>query len=138
MANIPIPSQNQTFVTLSRRDDLLLFMILLACMLILTGYRLRVYFQVTVMEVSVIRFAPNGVKEVLPTPRQFQRIPIPVKPPPVVLEMLERRIRRYMHSSSLLTKAEPGTRFEWQIRYAFNSTRLDSQRVLVFETDDVH
>jgi hypothetical protein len=130
--------QNQTFVTMSRRGDLILFFFLLACMLVLTSYRLRVYFQITVLEVSVTRFAPSGVKEVLPTPRQFQRMPIAVNPPQVVLEMLERRIREYMYSSSLLSKAEPGTRFEWQIHYALNSVRLDKHRVLVFKSDGVN
>jgi hypothetical protein len=107
-------------------------------MLILPSYRLRVYFQITVVEVSVTRFTPNGVKDVLPTPMQFRRMPIALSPPSNVLDLLDRRIRSYMHSSSLLSKAEPGTRFEWQIRYAFNSTRLDRRRVLVFKTDEVN
>ena len=138
MSEIPVPLQIYTFVTRSRQGDLLLVFLLLACMLILTCYRLRVYFQVTVVEVSVIRVAPNGGQERLPTPKQFRRMPIAVQPPPVVLDVLERRIRTYMDSSSLLSKAEPGTRFKWLIRYAFNSIHLDSQRVLLFKTDEVN
>lgn len=138
MTEKSISSQKQTFVTASRLGDLLLVFLLLACMLILTCYRLRVYFQVTVVEVSVIRLAPDGGQERSPTPKQFRRMPIAVLPPPVVLDVLERRIRAYMDSSSLLSEAEPGTRFKWLIRYAFNSIHLDSQRVLLFKTDEPH
>ena len=137
MPEISIPSQNQTFVTVSHWCDLVIFLLLVG-LIIVTSYRLRVYFRVTVVEVSLIRIAPNGIRQVLPTPKQFRRMWSATEPTRVALDLLERNINEYMYKSSLLSHAEPGTRFDWLIRYAFNSTLLDKQLVLVFETDESH
>jgi hypothetical protein len=65
-----------TFVTGSRRRDLLVFL-LLACLIVATSYRLRVYYQVTVVKVNVFQITPDGISRVLPTPEEFHRIWIP-------------------------------------------------------------
>ncbi len=129
-----ISSPARTFVIGSRRRDYLLFL-LLACFVVITSYRLRVYFRVTVAEVSVVRVASDGTRQTLPTPEQCSRLWSATLPSPVFLERLEHCIRMYMHESLLLRQAESGTRFEWVIRYAYNSTRLDQQRVIVFAAD---
>ena len=129
-----VSSLTRTFVTGSRRGDLLLFLSL-AFLAVAAGYRLRVYFQVTMAEVSVIRVASDGARQMLPTPKQCRRLRSATLPPPVFLERLEHCIRTYMHESPLLRQAESGTRFEWVIRYAYNSMRLDQQRVIVFAAD---
>jgi len=123
-----------TFVTGSRQYDLLIF-IVLACFVIVTSYRLRVYYQVTVFEVSVVRVDPEGARRVLQTPEQFRKMSS-VDKPSKVIPSLESGIREYVsnHSSSLQT--EPGTRLEWIIRYSFNSGLLNQQRVIVFDSDN--
>ena len=129
-----ISSPAQTFVTGSRRRDVLVFLSLM-CFVLATSYRLRVYFRVTVAEVSVVRVASDGTRQVLPTPEQCRRLWAATQPPVAFLERLELCIRTYMRDSSLLRQAEPGSRFEWIIRYAFNSPRLDHQQVIVFKAD---
>jgi len=122
------------FVTGSRRGDILLFLFL-ACLVIATSYRLRVYYQVTVFEVSVVRVDPDGTSRALQTPEQFQKM-WSVDKPSKVVPGLESGIRAYMsnHSSSLQTQS--GTRLEWTIRYSFNSRLLNQQRVIVFDSDN--
>jgi hypothetical protein len=112
-----------------------LIFLLLVCFVLATSYRLRVYFRVTVAEVSVVRVASDGTHQVLPTPEQCRRLWWATQPPAVFLERLEHCIRTYMHESPLLFHTEPGARVEWVIRCAFNSTRLDQQRVIVFTAD---
>jgi hypothetical protein len=94
-----------------------------------------VYFQVTMAEVSVTRVASDGARQILPAPNQCRRLRSATLPTPVFLERLEQCIRTYMRESPLLGQAEPGTRFEWVIRYAHNSTRLDQRRVVVVAAD---
>jgi hypothetical protein len=107
----------------------------LACLVIATSYRLRVYYQVTVFEVSVVRVDPDGTSRALQTPEQFQKM-WSVDKPSKVVPGLESGIRAYMsnHSSSLQTQS--GTRLEWTIRYSFNSRLLNQQRVIVFDSDN--
>jgi hypothetical protein len=123
-----------TFVTGSRRYDLLIF-IVLACLVIATSYRLRVYYRVTVFEVSVVRVDPDGTRRALQTPEQFRKMSSADKPSKVI-PGLESGIREYVsnHSSSLQT--ESGTRLEWTIRYSFNSRLLNEKHVIVFDSDN--
>ena len=64
-------AKNWPTVTASPARDLVIFMALFAVMLLLSE-RLRVYYAVTVVDVTVARILPNGRLETLPTPRLCQ------------------------------------------------------------------
>jgi hypothetical protein len=125
----------RTFVTGSRRGDLLVFT-LLTCLVIATGYRLRAYFQVTVVDVSVVRVSPDGTRQTLPTPEQFRRTGLAAKPS-AAISKLERRIEKYMKNYPRLLQDKPVDRYEWIIRYSFNTTLLDREHVIVFRNNDL-
>lgn len=123
------------FVTGSRRGDLLVFT-LLASLVITTGYRLRVYFQVTVVDVSVVRVSHDGTRHELPTPEKFRRTGLVAKPP-VAISRLERRIEKYMKNYPRLRQGKPLDRYEWVIRYSFNTRLLNRKYVIVFRDNNL-
>ena len=131
---MPDSPHTKTFVTGSRRGDILLFLFL-ACLVLVTSYRLRVYFQVTVLKTSVFQISPDGSRRLLPTPDEFHQTWSPHEPS-TAISRLEAMISAYMRDLPLISKVKPGTRFEWVIRYSYNSRRLDHQHTIVFVTED--
>jgi hypothetical protein len=119
----------------SRRLDLLAFLLLAGLVVGSSFWRLRVYHQITVWEVSLTRVAPDGARQELPVPTRLRRLFAAGNVPSLALASLEGDIRRYMQSGQATEQAADDDRFEWRIRYAFNSTALDQQRLLVFEAD---
>jgi hypothetical protein len=136
-------------VTGARWSDLLLCL-LLACLIVGTSGRLRVYFRVFVAEVSVARVDADGRRHPLPTPEAFRRVGSPTPSPPAALERLVRRIESHASPSGVHTfHASPDAsgpdasrppraglphepRIVWTIRYSFDSARLDRTRVVAF------
>jgi hypothetical protein len=133
-ATSPRSTPHATFVTGSRRLDLVL-LAALAAVLLGSLPRLRVYYAVTLTEVHVVHVAPDGVRRELRTPEPFRQ-PRPGRmPPPALLAALEREIRAFMAGPEGRALA-PGGRVDWIIRWAYNSTRLDRQETLSFEVGD--
>jgi hypothetical protein len=125
--------EDLTTVTGSRRLDALAF-VFLACLIVATSYgRLRVYYQVTVWDLTLSRLTPDGTRQVLPTPGQLRRSFLATEAPESAIAGLERAIGAHMRSRELRASDHPGARYEWRIRYSHNNLSLDQQRVLVFE-----
>jgi hypothetical protein len=107
----------------------------LLCVLLLTSYRLRVYFRIMVMEVEATRINPDGSRLPLLIPPKFHRAlgVWATESPEVVLEYMAQHIRAYTRRTAVALRTEPGTRFEWVIRYSQHTTQVDQQRVLIVE-----
>jgi len=121
------------WVTGSRRLDYGLFFLILFLIFFFSWWRLRVYYQVIVAEVTVEEIAPGGGRRALPTPSEFDHPGNGYWPGESLLPRLSPKIQAYMNGSEWAQRAEPGTRFEWTIRWANNSTRLDHVDRLVWE-----
>jgi hypothetical protein len=119
----------------SHRLDLLAF-VLLACLVLALSYgRLRVYYQVTVWDVTLTRVASDGRREALPTPERFRRSFLATEAPESAIAGLERAIGSYVRSGELSPSGPQGARYEWLIRYSHNNVSLDQQRLFVFDVD---
>src|SRR5947209_19972058 len=116
-------TSNWPTVTASRGRDLVIFIVILVVMLLLSE-RLRVYFAVTVVDVTVTRILPNCREETLPTPRVFARPGGGFWRPEKVVDLVKPQIENYMRSSAWSSEAAAGTRFVWTIDR--KSTRLNS------------
>ena len=127
-------AKNWPTVTASPARDLVIFMALFAVMLLLSE-RLRVYYAVTVVDVTVARILPNGRLETLPTPLVFARPGEGYWRPEKVVDLVKPQIENYMRSSAWSSEAAAGTRFVWTIRWARNSTRLDQQYRYIWKAD---
>src|SRR5207249_4422337 len=127
-------AKNWPAVTASPARDLVIFMALFAVMLLLSE-RLRVYYAVTVVDVTVARILPNGREETLPTPGVFARPGGGFWSPEKVVDLVKPQIENYMRSSAWSSEAAAGTRFEWTTRWARNSTRLDQQYRYIWKAD---
>jgi hypothetical protein len=132
---MPDPDKTRVFVTHSRRGDLLVFL-LLAGLVLATAYRLRVYFHVTVVDVSIVRVSHDGTRQKLPTPEKFRRAGLVAKPP-MAISKLERRIEKYMKNYPPLRQGQPLDRYEWVIRYSFNTRLLDQKHVIFFSDNNL-
>jgi len=128
------PLKDESSITGSPARDLVLFT-LIACLIVITSFRLRVYYQVSVFQVHVTQISQDGSRKVLPTPKYFQRIGSSAHRPDVVLEKAKYQIRKYMRESAPFEDVAPGSSLEWDIRYAFNSTKLDQKFVMSFGPD---
>jgi hypothetical protein len=115
--------------------DLLAILVLASLVLGVSYWRLRVYHQVTVWEVSLTRMTPNEAPRPLAVPEQIRRSFSATLPPAQAIASLERDIRAYMRSGQVAQSGDAPSRFEWHIRYSFNTTNLDQERWLVFEAD---
>jgi hypothetical protein len=108
----------------------------LACLVIGSTYwRMRVYHQITVWELSLTAVAPDGARQALPTPDHLRQSFQATFDPEGALASLERDIRLYMQRQQATEQLGPDARFEWLIRYSHNSAALDQQRRLVFGAD---
>src|SRR5687768_13806526 len=92
------PFARPPLVTGSRRSDRLLFFSVLGVLIVLSP-ALRVYYQVTVAEVSVDRVPPDGRRVALETPPPFKQPGIGNWRGDVLISRLEPQIRQYMQRS---------------------------------------
>lgn len=127
-------ASTQIFVTPSKRVDLGIFALLLV-LSVVGSARLRVYYDVMVGDVHMVRILPDGARELLPTPARFRRVGGFISQEQLV-EELQQRITHYMHAVATRPVAAPGTRYEWTIRWSKDSLRLDNAQVLVFTADE--
>jgi hypothetical protein len=107
----------------------------LTLLVVLLAPTVRVYSRVTVAEVTLTRIDPDGTRQALPVPAEVwgdgrRRIAARQRPA-AMLQSQEALIRRFMATDPRPAASPPGTRFEWRIRYAENSTRLDRAVVIV-------
>jgi hypothetical protein len=104
-------------------------------LMMLLSQRLRVYYAVTVVDVTVARILPNGRLETLPTPRVLARPGGGYWSPARVVDLVKPQIDSYMRSSAWSAEA-PGTRLVWTVRWARNSTHLDDEYQYIWEAGD--
>jgi len=118
----------------SRRRDVVAF-VSLALLVVIAAPFLRVYYRVTVAEVTLTRIDPDGTRHRLAVPDEVwnarRRVVAGRQRPAAMLRSQEALIRRFMATDARLASSPPGTRFEWRIRYAENSTRLDRDALIV-------
>ena len=119
-------------LTGSRAVDVMIFIVVLGLMLA-AAPRLRVYFQVTMVEVSVVRIAPDGSRVELATPTAFKHVGDGYWRGDVLIERLKPQIDSYMKTSQWTQGAAPGTRFEWTVRWSDDSLKLDHSDRVVWE-----
>ena len=115
---------NIRLITRSRAGDLALAALIAAGMIALAP-RLRVYFQVTMIDVSLERVAPDGKRTAIATPDQFEHLGDGYWPGDTVVAQVTPKIEAYMQKSGLDSDAPTGTSFDWTIRWSENSTKLD-------------
>jgi hypothetical protein len=118
----------------SRRVDLALFVTILLLMIVLSP-RLCVYYGVTVYEISIEEIRPNGDQRTLATPEEFERLGAGYWRGKDLAKKLPPRISEYMHNSDWPKNAPAGTRYEWNVRWSENSTRLDQADRVVWKAD---
>ena len=126
--------KNKTYVTRSKYVDLIIFMALL-CIILATSYRLRVYYQFTVAEVSLVRINPDGDRTIIPTPNFIHSYGLVTQQPRIVWNLTEKFINTHMKEYLEKFAVENGTQFDWIIRYSNNSFDLDKERIITFKTD---
>ena len=127
--------KNKTYVTRSKYVDLIIFTFLL-CIIIATSYRLRVYYQFTVAEVSLIRINPDGDRTIIPTPNFIHSLGLVSEQPSIVWNLTEKIINTHMKEYLENFAVENGTQFDWIIRYGNNSFDLNQERIITFKVDD--
>jgi hypothetical protein len=120
------------FVTASRQADLVLLILLAGAMLFLAP-RLRVYYFVTVVDVTMERILPDGRRESLPTPVTFEHIGQGYTSLSQVVPQVEGRVDLFMATLPPESAGPAGTRYEWTVRYARNSMTLDRSALIVRE-----
>ena len=97
-----------------------------------TCFTLRVYYRVTVYEVSVERIDADGTRTKLETPNAVDQLILWHLEADEVLTRLRRAIDGWMEGSGALREISEGARVEWTVRYSYNSARLDERRVFVY------
>ena len=105
-------------------------------LLITASYFLRVYYRVTVIDVRVEYTNPEGTIKTLHRPAKFIKNRLAVSSTDKLLRNLEEEINNYMQSSGwylYYLYKEPGARIDWIIRYSYNTTNLNQQKVVSFD-----
>ncbi len=119
-------------ITGSRAGDVVLALLILATIIALAP-RLRVYFSVTMVDVSLERVMSDGTREALATPVEFKQVGDGYWPGDAVVSKLRPKIDAYMSSSTLATTAPAGTKFDWTIRWSEDSLKLDHTEHVIWE-----
>jgi hypothetical protein len=115
----------------NRRRDLFVAACVLA-FLLAGSFIMRVYYRITMYEIEVVEVAADGSRMPLATPESISRLRLWHLSAPEVLDTLDSQL-------DLLHEQEPwrqsilnGSRFEWAVRYSFNSPDLDQRRVFTY------
>lgn len=116
----------------SRKVDFLLFISILLLMIVLAP-RLRVYYSVTVYDISITEIQPDGTRKELPAPAELKRLGNGYWKGESLVKRLSPRISEYMQQSDWPTAAPAGTRYEWDLRWSDESTTLDHADRIVWE-----
>jgi hypothetical protein len=124
--------KNNRTITGSRAPDLCIVALIAGTMLILAP-RLRVYYQVTMVDVTVQRIAADGTRGDRPTPVEFKHVGDGYWSPETVVSQLRPKIEAYMSASPPAMNVTPGTQFDWTIRWSENSLALDHVEHVLWE-----
>jgi hypothetical protein len=123
-----------TYATGSRTRDLAICG-LLALFVVVSAPALRVYYRITVVDLTVVRIDPDESRHPLPTPEGIweprRRSRLARQRPAAMLRMLEQAIHRFANEDPSMAAVVAGTRFEWTVRYSENTPRLDRHAVIV-------
>jgi hypothetical protein len=133
-------SKGKTYLTGSRKTDFIMFSIL-ACLLLISSYRIRAYYQVTVADVNLVRINPDGERIDIPTTNFIRLFALASRPPEVLWDSLQSILESFTGNYMRSDEVKAGTQFNWIIRYSYNSTKLQDERIISFKkgTDqDVH
>ena len=118
----------------SRRRDLATGLAILLVSLALAP-NLRVYYRVTVVDLTVEQVDPDGTRRPMRPPETVwgpaPRGRLARQEPARMLRTLERSIDRFMREDPAAAALRPGIRLEWIVRYSENSPRLDRRAVIV-------
>ena len=87
---------------------------------------MRVYFRVTVAEVSATRIDADGSRHEIDLPANFARTLAATYGPEVFMNELASRMELFAQREA------PASRIEWTVHYSYDSSRLDRLRVFVF------
>ena len=120
------------YITGSKKTDIIAF-IVLVCLILVTSYRIRVYYRVTVAEVQLVRVNPDGEVIWVPTDNIVRLFALASRPPKVIWDSLDYITELYVRNYLKFYKVEPGTQFKWTITYSHNSTVLEDKRIISFE-----
>lgn len=85
---------------------------------------MRVYFRVTVAEASATRIEADGSRYAVELPSDFARGIIATYSQAEYMNELTWRMRHF-------TEAAAPARIEWKLRYSYDSSRLDRERILM-------
>jgi hypothetical protein len=131
LPNAASPTPVVPTVSGSRWLDLLA-VVLLAGFLLSKTEELPAFFEVTVVRIEITYLAPDGTRHPVPTPARFEKIPYATGPPETTLRFLGYHIEDEMENNPPEAPAAAGGRFEWVVRYAYNSMELDRRKEFVF------
>ena len=124
-------SDRLVFVLGNRRRDLLVAAGVLA-FLLAGSFIMRVYYRITVYEVDVVRIAADGSRTHIPTPERIEKLRLWHLSPPELLDTLESQLKLIHQEGPYQRSIADGSRFEWTVRYSYNSPDLDQSRVFPF------
>ena len=99
------------------------------------GMRLRVYHQVTIVEVSIEQIAPDGRATPVPTPEPLQHLGNGHWPPESVAANAEAAVNGFVERWPRADAAPAGTVFAFTVRWAADSTDLDHRARLRVPAD---
>lgn len=125
-------SKESPYITGSKKTDIIAF-IVLVCLILVTSYRIRVYYQVTVAEVKLVRVNPDGKVIGIPTKNIVRLFALASSPPKVIWKSLDYITESYVKNYLKSNTVEPGTQFNWTITYSHNSTVFEDRRIISFE-----
>jgi len=124
-------SERLVFVLGNRRRDLLVAAGILA-FLLAGSFIMRVYYRITVHEVEVVQVTASGSRTAIPTPEHIAKLHLWHLTPPELLDTLESQLNLLHQDGRWQRSISDGSRFEWTVRYSYNSPDLDESRVFQF------
>ncbi len=125
-------SNKKPYITGSKKTDIIAF-IVLVCLILVTSYGIRAYYQVTVAEVKLVRVNPDGKVIGIPTKNIVRLFGLASSPPKVIWKSLDYITESYVKNYLKSNTVEPGTQFNWTITYSHNSTVFEDRRIISFE-----
>ncbi|HEY7536273.1 MAG TPA: hypothetical protein VH878_10080 [Thermodesulfobacteriota bacterium] len=127
-------SKERTYVTGSKYLDLFIFAILLSVILV-SSYRLRVYYQFIYSKVNLVRIDTGGERINIPVPNYIQSYGLATLQPQIMWGLAEKLTRNYLKKYLESYKVKDITQFDWIVTYSYNSFKLDRERIITFDAD---
>jgi hypothetical protein len=127
-------SKERTYVTGSKYLDLFIFAILLSVILV-SSYRLRVYYQFIYSKVNLVRIDTGGERINIPVPNYIQSYGLATLQPQIMWGLAEKLTRNYLKKYLEFYKVKDITQFDWIVTYSYNSFKLGEERIITFDAD---